>query len=216
MRRCFVLTFLLCFPIAACKPQQWVILGSSIAEGELGLSVPDSSWAGRLTHQYKGKVKLINLAERGYNTYQILPNGASVRGKSPVDTTRNIDAGLKYRPNILLISMTSNDANMGYSVEEYLQNIATIRQIALQNGVKRVLISTTTPRNLPEDKRGLLRQTQEALLKTYPNDVIDFYSPYATADGLLKPEFNSGDHVHPNDYGHRLMFEQVQKIIKKN
>lgn len=212
MNRFFLLICIL-LTLSACKSTNYVILGSSIAEGELGLSTPDSSWAGRLSQHLGKRIRLHNLAERGYNTYQILETGKDVADKPKVDEQRNITAALSFHPKILLISMTSNDANMGYTVAEYLQNIEAVRQTALRNGVKRVLITTTTPRNLPIEKRVLLRETQKALLEKYSTDVIDFYHILSDEDGLLKTIYDSGDKVHPNDFAHQLLFQAVLTVL---
>jgi len=211
MKAKFVVLFL-AFVLGSCGVQKkMVILGSSTAQG-FGASVPDSSWARRLATYYGKRVKIVNLAKGGYTTYHMLATGkANPAGRPAVDTMRNITAALKEHPNYLILSMTTNDVAAGFGVEEYLSNIEEVRLIALANGIKRVWVTTPTPRNLPtEERRKLLKEIRARLLQKYGKDGIDIYGILEGDDYKLSKTYDSKDGIHSNDAGHRLLFLKIK------
>ncbi len=47
----------------------------------------------------------------------------------------------------------------------------------------------------------------------FGDKTIDFWTISALKNGSINPVYNSGDGVHLNDEGHRLLFEEVRKKI---
>ncbi|AQG81693.1 hypothetical protein AWR27_21750 [Spirosoma montaniterrae] len=185
-----------------------VILGSSTASGA-GASDYKHAWAG-LFSSYLNKGKIINLARGGYTTYHILPDGQEglVAKRPSADTLRNITAALKLHPTLMIISMTTNDVANGYSVDEVMYNLQTIRRIALDNGVKRILITTSMPRKLNAQATARWLQQRDRTMRAYEQDAVNFFDPLADADNLFQANLTP-DGIHPNDDGHRLLFKQL-------
>ena len=80
---------------------------------------------------------------------------------------------------------------------------------AAQQGVK-TWVCTTQPRNFGDPNQVQLQTaTRDSILAIYGNKAIDFWNGLAHESGFILAEFNSGDGVHLNDQGHRLLFERV-------
>lgn len=207
------LTFVFLFVSASTIAQKIVVLGSSVAEGA-GASCTDSSWVGRLKQYFKDKKEVINLAKSDYTTYQMLPHGTVCPTDRPkIDSARNITTALALSPEILIIAMTTNDISLGYGINEYFRNLDIAINEAKRNKVKHIYIATSVPNgNANDNKRHLLFDQRNIIIKKYPF-AIDIWG-ILEGDGFKpKKETNSGDNLHPNNAGHRLIFEEVLKSI---
>jgi lysophospholipase L1-like esterase len=199
-----------------------VVLGSSTAAGN-GAWPLDSSWVARLQTSFRknpsdGMDTIIdNRAVAGYVTYKGLPSDYSLpanRTSWPPDPDRNITWILNQnpRPDIVLLCYPSNDANLpDYAEKETMDNLRLIFQQLSAAGI-RCFVTGTQPRNdMSIDQRRMLREVRDSIVNTFGFYSIVFWDQLATSDGLnrMRDEVNSGDGVHPNNYGHRLLFEQV-------
>jgi lysophospholipase L1-like esterase len=95
-----------------------------------------------------------------------------------------------------------NDIQKGVSAENVIAGIRTI-QLRCQNEGVQVLVGTLTPwrgwETWTEEREQQRRRTNDWIRATFP-DAIDFDAAVRDpADPLrLRPEFDSGDHLHPN------------------
>lgn len=117
---------------------------------------------------------------------------------------------------MLIISMTTNDVANGFGVNELIANINLIRSKALAAGVEQVIITTSHPRkiNATTTKNYMLQRDQ--VLKTFGLAAVNFFDPVADADNLFKAELLSEDGIHPNDKGHKVLYEEMKKVIILN
>lgn len=188
------------------------ILGSSTAAGT-GASTYDSAFAGRYA-KYLGALnpswKLVNYAVGGYTTFHIMPNGwKHAAGRPDPDTARNITKVLALKPSALLISMPSNDINSNYPPEEYNANFDSLHAWAGKAGIP-VWIATPLPRTpLDAAHRKQLLDLRVRILSRFAPRAIDFYDSLGDANGAYLSAFNSGDGIHTNDRGHKLLFQRV-------
>ncbi len=190
-----------------------VVLGSSTAAG-WGVSTPDSSWVKRYQKYLNktSKLALINLAKGGYTTYQILPTGMSVPAGLDIriDSSRNVTKALTYHPYAIIINMPSNDAAHNFPVSIQLTNFDTIIKNAATQGVK-TWICTPQPRNFSKRSQVNLQfELLDSIEHRYGDSVIDFWHGFAMENGFIRSEFDSGDGIHMNDLGHRLLVERVR------
>lgn len=187
-----------------------VILGSSTASG-YGASDYKHAWAG-LFSAYLNKGKIINLAKPGYTTYHILPSEQDypISNRPNVDTLRNITAALKLHPTVMIISMTTNDVANGYSVNEVMQNLHIVRQTAFDNGVKRILITTSMPRRLSTVATERWLEQRDRTVQAYQQDAVNFFDPLADKKNQFNDDLTK-DGVHPNNDGHQLLYQQIIK-----
>lgn len=210
MKKLLLLLFCVAWPLTAdAQPFRIAVLGSSTAEG-VGSSPRDSSWVNRYTAYLKSldpNHSVINFGRGGYTTYHIRPSGTPVPANRPVpDGLRNITAALRFNPDAIIINMPSNDATSGYSVAEQLESYSLILEAA---GDIPVWIATTQPRNLSESGRANLMAMRDSTFARYGERALDFWTGIAQADGTIAPAYNSGDNIHLNNAGHRVLFERV-------
>ena len=192
-----------------------VVLGSSTAEGS-GASVKDSSWVGRYTHYLakNSNYKLINLARGGYTTFQIVENGSFIPAElnTEVDTLRNITKALTYHPSIIIINMPSNDASRGVDPAVQMKNYEAIYSKARKENIE-VWICTPQPRNFKEEnKMEIIRQMRQDITGRFGDRSIDFWSLISAENGFILPQYDSGDGVHLNDAGHKVLFDKMVRM----
>jgi lysophospholipase L1-like esterase len=195
-------------------PVALVVLGSSTAAG-YGLGDPATGWVPRyaafLEGERPGSV-VTNLAVSGYTSFQVLPTGTpAIANRPAVNPEHNITAALATMPQALIVNLPSNDAAFGYPVEETLANLHTVATQAEQAGVP-TWITTSQPRSaviLPSGQ-ALLIALRDGVLADFGEHAVDFWTPLAAQDGSPLPEYGLGDGIHPNEEGHRLLFEQVK------
>lgn len=212
----FVLFAILSFQTIA--QTRIVVLGSSTAEGT-GAWPPDSAWVNRLQFYYRKNTSagnpdtiVTNLAKGGYTTYRIMPDGyVPPPDRLAPDTDRNVTEALSYNPDVIIINMPSNDIASGYSDVEFMNNLRFLFGHIQSAGVK-AFITTTQPRNdLDDFMRQRLRNLVDSINNNFGMYAVDFWNDLATNDGQnrIRPEVSSGDNIHVNNLGHRLLFEEV-------
>ena len=190
-----------------------VVLGSSTAEGIAGTSSIDSSWVGRYRNYLADdtRYRLVNLARGGFTTYNILPTGTDIPAgvNQTIDTDRNVTAALGYDPFAIIINMPSNDAASGYPAEDQLENFATTVMAATDEGVK-VYVATTQPRNFADTSLVAVQtEVRDSIYRRYGDRAIDFWTGIADSIGFIADSLNSGDGVHLNDAGQRILYQRV-------
>lgn len=190
-----------------------VVLGSSTAFGK-GVKEKNNAWVNRY-QQYLTAInpdnKIINLAKKGITTYHILPTDTdlSTHGIKPL-AFHNITHALSYQPDAIIINLPSNDTIKDIEICAQLNNYKSLLKAA---GKIPVWITTTQPRNhLPAKFRHQQKALKEAILSTYMDNTIDFWTGIARASGNIKPMYDSGDGIHFNDAAHEVFF---QRIINK-
>jgi lysophospholipase L1-like esterase len=197
-----------------------VVLGSSTAAGA-GAS-QDSAWTARLQAHYRKNTSdgvdttIENLAVFGFVTYQVMPNNFVTpvvpdRTPWPVNVEKNVTKALSFQPDIIIINLPSNDVFIApdYNMKETMDNFRALNQQVTAAGV-RCYITTTQPRNTPEVYRLMLRQLRDSILNNFGTFAINFWDDLVTNDGLnnLRDDRRADD-VHPNNTGHRFLFERV-------
>lgn len=188
-----------------------VVLGSSTAAGT-GATSADSAWVGRYRKYMLSKDPdsyLVNLAIGGYTTYDIMASDfAAPSGKPTPKVNNNITKALTYKPTAILINLPSNDANMNFTVTEQMNNMRAITKLAADQKIK-VWVTTTQPRNFGVvAQRTNLIQAKDSIIAYYKDKSVDVFTPLANTDGTIKTIYNSGDGVHLNNAGHKVIFDK--------
>jgi lysophospholipase L1-like esterase len=199
-------------PLTRIGPGSWVVMGSSSAAG---VGAPaERGWAAQLQMAYAARgAHVTNIAKGGTVTYEALSVGSvRVAARPAPDPAINIDQALSHRPVLLIVSYPTNDTARGYSVDETVNNLLTIREQALVAGVP-VLVTSTLPRNLDDGKLAQLRMIDQRLASSVGACFIEVRQTLAGGDGRLAPKFDSGDGVHPNEAGHAAIALRVQAVI---
>ena len=189
-----------------------VVLGSSTSAGA-GASVADSAWVNRYRKHVQAldpTAYVLNLGVGGYTTYDIQASDfVAPSGRPAPKVNNNITYALTYEPSAIIINMPSNDATGGFTVTEQMANFRRIAGIAAANNIP-LWLTTTQPRNLTaQSGRDNLMIVRDSILAQYGPRAINVFNDLGEADGSLKPIYNSGDGIHLNDLGHKLIFDKV-------
>ena len=126
------------------------------------------------------------------------------------------------KPNVVVILAGTNDiaGNTGpITIAQIADNIASMADIARANGI-RVVLSSVLPASDYPWKRGLDPAPKiaalNALIQRYANAnslvYLDYHSAMVDARGGLRGDL-SGDGVHPNAAGYRLMASLAEQAI---
>lgn len=191
-----------------------VVLGSSTSAGT-GASPIDSAWVWRYRAalaEISSDFEVINLGVGGYTTFKICPTGTEFEDgvTEVIDENKNVTKALTYNPYAIIVNMPSNDA-IKYTAEQTLVNMALISDYAAAVGVK-TWICTTQPRNFSDSD---MLATQVYLAKEIPEIYgdysLDFWTDLADDGGFVASTYDSGDGVHLNNAGHKLLFERVME-----
>ncbi len=196
---------------ALVAPGNWVILGSSTASGAGATTL---AWADAVRAAYApAGVTLFNLAEGATTTYAALPaSSPPVPGRPLPLPGANVDAAIAKSPRLLMVSYPSNDTASGYSVDETVDNFLRIRAAAQSSGVS-VIILSTQPLTLPPAQLALLPQIDARLSAAVAPCFVPVRAALSAPDGTLAAQYDSGDHLHPNDAGHAVIASMVRSVI---
>lgn len=205
--------FSLCVYAQVCKnPYRVVIMGSSTAEG-YGATFK-KGWAQLYFDEYlKGlnpTSELINIAKYGYTTYHLSPDGfVPPAGRPLPDPAYNITKALSYKPDVIIINLGSNDPANNIPLAEQQDNYKRIVGLAHAQGVQ-VWVTTTQPRRgLNTTQVQLLTGIRDWILTYFGDKSINFWNGIATPKDSLLQQYDSGDGVHLNNDGHRLLYNRV-------
>lgn len=188
-----------------------VLMGDSITFGDNATSYRNS-WAGRLedylNSNFKGKIEVIN---------------SSVEGETAHEAWERIEDGvIKYTPDIVFIGYGTNDCtkemgnytNNFYNFESNMEDIAE----AIRSQANAHIVFNLAPPVIEElcndDVVNLHNRDIEAyngVIKTLCGSMmmsyIDHYKIMSGKGDLSK--YIDADGIHPNDEGHKLMFETI-------
>ncbi len=215
----FGITFSFCLlandtlnPCVKGKAFHIVVLGSSTAAGS-GPSSSDSTWVNRY-RKYLQKInpanQVTNLAQGGTTTYQIMPSWfVAPSGRPATNPARNVTQAISLGADAIIVNMPSNDAANGFGVAEQLFNFNMIVKVADSVGIP-VWVCTTQPRSFNASKIQLQKDVRDSVLSIYRNMALDFWTTIADSTGIIDSPYNSGDGVHLNNAGHRILFQRVQ------
>ena len=70
-------------------------------------------------------------------------------------------------------------------------------------------VSTTQPRNFSAGARANLMEMRDSTFTRLGDYAVDLWSTLALSDGMIHPLYDSGDGIHLNDSGHRILLERV-------
>ncbi|MBP1640527.1 MAG: lipolytic protein family [Bacteroidetes bacterium] len=186
-------------PATPAKENRVIFMGNSITEG----------WIKKHPSFFEGKA-YINRGISGQTSPQML-----VRFRSDV---------INLHPKVVVILAGTNDiaGNTGSSTLEMIEdNLASMTEIAMANGIKVILCSVLPVYDYPW-KKGLEPAqkivTLNAWIKNYSTKkkivFVDYFSAMVDERHGLKAELTY-DGVHPNQTGYLVMEPLVEKAIRQ-
>ncbi|MDZ4846303.1 MAG: GDSL-type esterase/lipase family protein [Chitinophagales bacterium] len=197
-----------CFPDSSIKI---VVLGSSTTAG-VGASVADSAWVNRYRvylQSFNPNNDVINLGISATTTYQIMSDGfVPPIGRPAPNPNNNISKAIELQADAILVNMPSNDAFFGIDAETQMNNFKAIAHKADSAGIP-IWIGTTQPRNLLPAQIQTQLSVRDSIFSYFGKNAIDFWTTIANTNNLPNPLYDSGDGIHLNDAGHKILFERV-------
>jgi len=190
-----------------------VVLGSSTSAG-IGPKQAKNAWVpryrARLAERYPN-VTVLNLAVGGQTTFHIQPTDYTPPPNRPAPVSnKNITAALALGPIAIIINLPSNDQAANYPWSEQLANYDRVARLAAAAHVP-LWVSTSQPRNFndPAQLHDLAR-AREALAQKFAPRTLDFWTPFATANGWVQGRYDAGDGTHLNDEAHAILADIVE------
>lgn len=147
-----------------------------------------------------------NLAVSGYSSVNLLPvaNGGT--------TATNIEAALSYNPDFIFISLPSNDAVNGLSVNQSMSNYRQIDQLAADKGVV-VFWGTTQPRNTTVPVQQNLKDLADSIRAAWPDryveSFIDLFDVTAGTPAAANPLYLQSDGIHFTTEGNQYVANRL-------
>lgn len=129
------------------------------------------------------------------------------------DWNRNVDAALAFDPHILIVSLPSNDPAF-LTNQQFLANLVKIDNKAKSKGTY-AFFTTTQPRNgYGTEQQQMLYDAAAMIKEQFKTRAIDVFTgmaqPYtAEFPARMKPEYDSGDTIHPNNAGHAYIRDRI-------
>ena len=175
-----------------------VILGDSLAAG-LGVE-PGQAFPALLQEK---------TAAAGWN-YTVV--NAGVSGDTSADGLARIDWLLRRKLDVLILELGGNDGLRGIPVSATKTNLQAILDRVGQKypQAKVVVAGMQMPPNMGEEYTAAFRRIYPELAgKNYAALV-----PFLLEGVGGKPELNQEDRIHPNAEGHKIVAENVWRILK--
>lgn len=147
--------------------------------------------------------------DTSFKDFPIKITNGSVSGSTSANAQSRLKWFLKSKPDILVLALGANDGLRGINVKESSKNLAETIKMAKENNIRVVLTGMLMPPNYGQEYRAQFEQMYQKLQKQYGLDFIPFL-----LDGVAgSKELNQADGIHPNEAGHRVMAENVLKVL---
>ncbi len=204
-----------------------VAFGDSITDGARSTPDTDHSWPSLLAPRLHANAATANIAvvNRGIGGNRVLRDGTGANALARFDRDVLGTSGVKW----LMLLEGINDIGQGTRVNADPANVITadeliagLRQMAERahiHGIK-VMGATLTPYEgaaYYSEAGEQVRQTVNTWIRTSGtfDAVVDFEKAVSDPQHPLrfKPEYDSGDHLHPGDMGYKAMADAVDLTL---
>ena len=172
-------------------------LGDSLTEG-LGVA-KDKNYPALLEQK---------LHQKGHKNIKVVNSGLS--GETSSGLKARIDWVLQTQPDITILTIGANDAMRGLPTELMEQNIAEIIEKLQANGSNVILGGMQIYDNLGKKYVTDFNAIYTRLAAKYDLPLIPFLLAGVAGDANL----NQADGIHPTEEGHKILAENVWKILE--
>lgn len=146
------------------------------------------------------------MAVSGYYSDRFLPDEDTAES----DWNRNIEAALAMNPDILIISLPSNDIAFN-TPQEFVDNLVTINNLCKARNCY-CFVTTTQPRtNYSTGDQQLLVDSAQLILSALGDQAIEVMTELTQPGTIaaIKDEYHSGDGIHLNNAGHNYVNNRI-------
>lgn len=204
-----------------------VALGDSITDGFATTLDADKTWPALLAKRLNEKQggPQISVINKGISGNQVLMDGAGISALARFDRDVLSVAGVKW----VIILEGINDINFrgwddspdGLTADELIAGYKQIIARSHTHNIKVIGATLTPEEGVPTmSERGeKIRQAVNEWIRTSEafDAVVDFDAVIRDPERpiRMRPEFNPGDHIHPNDAGNQAMADAFDLMIFK-
>ncbi len=154
--------------------------------------------------------KFINISLSGQSTLNCLEEGST----ASVNPHRNITSAVSIRPTAILIGLPSNDIGVGLTALQFKNNILTMYNYCLNNGVPCFVISPQPRHSYTLSQQQSLSDANILIRNEIPSkfyiDVFDTLRDTGTSSpAVISATYNSGDNIHLNNAGHTVLANAI-------
>lgn len=196
----FVICFLFLFTgasFAKAPLKRLLFLGDSITAG-YGVTKADS-FVGLIEARYKktkNKIKVIN---------------GGVSGSTSASCVKRIKWQLKAGVDMVVIALGANDGLRGVPTETSFKNLDACISLAKENKAKIILAGMLMPKNYGKK----YRQDFENIFKRLNKKHKPIFFPFLLEGVGGVVDLNQSDGIHPNEKGHKVIFNKLIKVLEK-
>lgn len=143
--------------------------------------------------------------------YQVINAGLS--GETTASGNSRVDWVLKNKMHVFILELGANDGLRGIKTEETIKNLQSIidKVKAKYPETKIILAGMQIPPNLGQEYSNNFREVFPNLAQKNDLVLIPFLLEFVAGN----PELNLEDGIHPNPDGHKIVAENVWKILKE-
>jgi acyl-CoA thioesterase-1 len=208
LKNCFFFTFItLCFSFSIfgqnnlpqkVDSKKIVFLGDSLTEG-YGVDITST-----YTHLLQERFDKDNIHWKVVN--------AGISGS----TTASAKGRLKWllkdknKPSIIVIVLGANDGLRGQKIESIKANLTEAVEMVKKENIKVIIGEIMVPPNYGKEYSDNFKKIFSQISKEKSITLM----PFILKDVAGKPDLNIADGIHPNEKGHKLVYEQVFTFIK--
>lgn len=197
VKKLLIISLILFFQ-AGSAPKTILFYGDSLTAG-YGLSPEEAfpALVGKKLNQNGKPVKIVN---------------AGLSGETSAGGLSRIDWVLRQPVDIFVLELGPNDGLRGLPLEQTQQNLQKIidKVKAKYPKVTIVIAGMMVPPNMGPDYTGKFKKLFPELAKKNSAKLI----PFLLEDVAGNEKLNQPDGIHPNAEGHRIVAENVYKIIE--
>ena len=191
----FTLLFFSSLTFAAQK--KLVVLGDSLSEG-YGVAKEAA---------YPALVEK-KLHDAGKTEWSIV--NASVSGSTTASAIGRMKWIFKSKPDVVLLALGANDGLRGLKVEESEKNLDEAVKYAQSQKVRVILAGLYMPPNYGKEYATQFKKMYEDVAKKYKLVFI----PFLLENVGGNPKYNQADGIHPNEEGHKIIADNIFKVLK--
>lgn len=119
---------------------------------------------------------------------------------------------LKSKPDVLFLTLGSNDGLRGVDVTSLKKNLKNVIQLAKKNNIKIWLAGMQMPPNYGKKYTQKFADVFREIAREEDIPLLPFL-----LEGVAgQTQLNQPDAIHPNEKGHEIIAQNVTKFIRKN
>jgi len=191
----FISVFL--FSCSGFAEKKLIVLGDSLTEG-YGVA-KGAAYPALLEQKLKKSGK----------DWRVMNSGVS--GSTTASAVSRMKWLFKSKPDVVLLVLGANDGLRGLKVADTQKHLAEAIEYAQKQKVRVILGGILMPPNYGADYTEQFKKMYSSLASKYRITLIPFILDKVGGN----PKYNLADGIHPNEEGHKIIAENIFKVLKE-